>query len=69
LSITFNRITFGKITVDIVPADENVESFKLYSKYCESIHEKKEKSMSSYVNFLCLQALTFQKEESLIPNE
>lgn len=25
--------------------------------------------MSSYVNFLCLQALSFQKEESLTPNE
>jgi arginyl-tRNA--protein-N-Asp/Glu arginylyltransferase len=68
LNISFNRITFGKISIDIVAADESVDSFKLYSKYSESIHEKKEKSMSSYVNFLCLQALSFQKEESSAQN-
>lgn len=29
-SITFNKITFGKITIDLVPAEETVESFKIY---------------------------------------
>jgi hypothetical protein len=62
INITYNKITFGKLTIDIVKADENVESFKLYQEYCKDIHEKKEKNMSSYVNFLCLQGLDFREE-------
>jgi arginyl-tRNA--protein-N-Asp/Glu arginylyltransferase len=49
-----------------VPAEETVESFKLYQSYSKDIHEKKEKSMSSYVNFLCLQALEYEKQKSSI---
>ena len=69
LSITFNKITFGKITIDLVPAEETVESFKIYQDYCKKIHAKAEKSMSSYVSFLCLQALEFKQEHSKIDNE
>ena len=29
----------------------------MYQRYCDSIHSKKEKAMSSYINFLCLRAL------------
>lgn len=41
INISTNKITFGKINIDIVPAEENVDSFKLYQTYTKDIHEKK----------------------------
>ena len=57
LHITSRLITFGRLRIEIVPAEEDDSSFRMYQRYCDSIHSKKEKAMSSYINFLCLRAL------------
>ena len=62
--ISSEEIQFGKITVKIVPVDESEESYKLYQSYCLSIHESSEKSMSSYINFLCKKGLNYIEEST-----
>ena len=50
-------------------AEDNLEGFKLYQDYCTNIHQKPEKNMSSYVDFLCLRALDYREEQSKIKEE
>lgn len=35
----------------------------MYERYCKDIHEKEEKTLSSYTRFLCERALTYQSQE------
>ena len=66
LTISSRLITFGKkLRVEIVPAEENDESFRMYQRYTKDIHQKKEKTMSSYVNFLCLRALKEDQQSKI----
>ena len=48
---------FGKLEILVVPVEQDLESFTMYSKYSKNIHDKTKESMSGYTNFLCKDAL------------
>lgn len=55
-----------KFEIKWAKAECTDENHKIYQEYCEDIHEKPEKSKSSFTNFLCLKNLIFKEEKSPI---
>lgn len=46
--------------IETKKAEATQENFELYKRYCEMVHEKKEKSKMSFERFLCTKNLLFQ---------